>query len=161
MQRDVWCFFKFSGGHQSVLWGHWYPNFGFLVTSPLGSKTRVGSLIHAWQRCVCSLRFISGATPAGILATELFHTCTCIQALVGLGSRIKHAAASQRVTRQTLYRATLARLRYMVCYLGTPAIQYSAFNKHMHIHGLFTPLMRGLYSGKSTSEITLVSVVIS
>ena len=26
-------------------WGHWYPCFGFLVTSPLGFKAKVGCLI--------------------------------------------------------------------------------------------------------------------
>ena len=28
-------------------WGHWYPCFGFLVTSPLGFKARVGSALFA------------------------------------------------------------------------------------------------------------------
>ena len=40
-------------GHKSFLWGHWYPSFGLLVTSPLGFKGRVVSLIHAWWRCTC------------------------------------------------------------------------------------------------------------
>ena len=31
-------------------WDHWYPCFGLLVTSSLGFKARVGSLIHVWQR---------------------------------------------------------------------------------------------------------------
>ena len=26
-----------------AIWGHWYPCFGFLVTSPLGFKAKVGS----------------------------------------------------------------------------------------------------------------------
>ena len=30
----------------SFFWGHWYPCFGFLVTSPLGFKARVGYLIR-------------------------------------------------------------------------------------------------------------------
>ena len=29
---------------------HWYPCFGLLVTSPLGFKARVGSLIRTWRR---------------------------------------------------------------------------------------------------------------
>ena len=29
-------FLKVFGGHMSFFWGHWYPCFGFLVTSPLG-----------------------------------------------------------------------------------------------------------------------------
>ena len=28
-----------------LFWGHWYPCFGFLVTSPSGFKARVGCLI--------------------------------------------------------------------------------------------------------------------
>ena len=32
---------KKIGGHQSFLWGHWYPCFGPLVTSALGFKARV------------------------------------------------------------------------------------------------------------------------
>ena len=36
-----------------LLWGHWYPCFGLLVTSPLGFKAIVGSLIHTWQRHTC------------------------------------------------------------------------------------------------------------
>ena len=31
----------------SFLGGHWYPCFGFLVTSPLGFKARVGSALFA------------------------------------------------------------------------------------------------------------------
>ena len=30
-----------------LLWGHWHPYFGFLVTSPLGFKARVGSALFA------------------------------------------------------------------------------------------------------------------
>ena len=33
-----------------LLWSHWYLCFGLLVKPPLGFKTRVGSLIHTWQR---------------------------------------------------------------------------------------------------------------
>ena len=49
------------------------PLFGLLVTSPLGFKARVGSLIHTWQG---QTRYTSGATLANRLAAE--------QALVGL-----------------------------------------------------------------------------
>ena len=40
------------------------------MMSHLGFKTRVGSLIHTWQRHMFtdSLRFTSGATPADLLA---------------------------------------------------------------------------------------------
>ena len=47
------------------LWGHWYPCFGLLVTSPLGFKARVGSALGV--RNMHSLRFTSGGTPfAGV-----------------------------------------------------------------------------------------------
>ena len=36
--------------HMSYYWGHWYPCFGFLVTSPLGFKARVGSALFALRR---------------------------------------------------------------------------------------------------------------
>ena len=44
-------FFFFCRTHSHVLfWGHWYPCFGFLVTSPLGFKARVGSALFALRR---------------------------------------------------------------------------------------------------------------
>ena len=43
-------FTKIFGGHKSFLWGYWYPYFGLLVTSPLGVKARVGTLIRTWRR---------------------------------------------------------------------------------------------------------------
>ena len=49
--------------------GHWYPCFGFLVTSPLGFKVRVGSALFAFCRGECnvhSLRSTSGATHADL-----------------------------------------------------------------------------------------------
>ena len=72
-------------------WGHWYPCFGFLVTSPLGFKARVGSALFAifcGGECnVHSSRFTSGATLADLLAAGTQpvtspHAC----AEVGLGS---------------------------------------------------------------------------
>ena len=54
-QQRSWgkVFFLIFGGHKSFLWGHWYPCFGLLVTSPLDFKARVGNLIctklrHTW-----------------------------------------------------------------------------------------------------------------
>ena len=35
-----------------LLWRHWYPCFGLLVTFPPGLKARLGSLIHTWWRCM-------------------------------------------------------------------------------------------------------------
>ena len=37
------------------MWGHWYPCFGLMVTSPLSFKARDGSLIHTWQRHMCCM----------------------------------------------------------------------------------------------------------
>ena len=56
---------------------------------------------------VCNklLKFTSGVTPANLMVASMaakpFHLCTCIQALVGLESRIKCAAAWQHATRQS------------------------------------------------------------
>ena len=53
--------------------GHWYPCFGFLVTSPLGFKARVGSALFAFCGGECnvhSLRFTSGATLANLLVAS-------------------------------------------------------------------------------------------
>ena len=41
------------GGHESFFWGHWYPCFGLLVTSPLGFKARVGSALFELSGGVC------------------------------------------------------------------------------------------------------------
>ena len=53
------------------------------------------------------LRFISGVTPADLLAVsmtaELFHPNTCKLVLAELKYKIKHASASQHETRQMLY----------------------------------------------------------
>ena len=44
------CTCCFCPTHSHVLfWGHWYPCFGFLVTSPLGFKARVGSALFAFH----------------------------------------------------------------------------------------------------------------
>ena len=74
-----------------LFWGHWYPCFGFLVTSPLGFKARVGfCLIRYFCGGECNVhspRFTSGATLADLLAAGAQpvtspHAC----AEVGLGS---------------------------------------------------------------------------
>ena len=41
-----WFFLKSFWWTHVLFWGHWYPCFGFLVTSPLGFKARVGCLIR-------------------------------------------------------------------------------------------------------------------
>ena len=63
MEILVWVFFLSTYSHV-LFWGHWYPCFGFLVTSALGVKARVGCLftpsrqmqriypeIHLWCTC--------------------------------------------------------------------------------------------------------------
>ena len=61
----------------SFFWGHWYPCFGFLVTSPLGFKARVGSTNVMYS----PLRSTSGATHANLLvagiAASHFPRCMC------------------------------------------------------------------------------------
>ena len=49
MSGDIGSFFffkKFLADTRVLFGGHWYPCFGFLVTSPLGFKARVGCLIR-------------------------------------------------------------------------------------------------------------------
>ena len=50
--KTFFFFLKFfCRTHSHVLFsGHWYPCFGFLVTSPLGFKARVGSALFALRR---------------------------------------------------------------------------------------------------------------
>ena len=59
--------FLLFGEHKSLLWRHWYPCFGLMVTS-LGFKARVGRLIHAWQSYIF---------PAGVTPANLFHSLPC------------------------------------------------------------------------------------
>ena len=69
------------------------------MTSALCLKARVDPLA-----CIL-LRFTFGVTPAHLLAASLvaeqflIHILACIQALVGIKSRIEHATALQRATR--------------------------------------------------------------
>ena len=41
-------FFKSFWRTHVLFWGHWYPCYGFLVTSPLGFKARVGSALFTF-----------------------------------------------------------------------------------------------------------------
>ena len=43
--QTLFFFFKVFWRTDVLFWGHWYPCFGFLVTSPLGFKARVGSAL--------------------------------------------------------------------------------------------------------------------
>ena len=84
-------FFKFLTDTCSF-WGggHWYPCFGFLVTSPLGFKARVDSALFDFCGGECivhSLRSTSGATCAdllGAIAQPVTTPHACVK--VGLGS---------------------------------------------------------------------------
>ena len=58
----------------SIFWGHWYPCFGFLVASPLGFKTGVGSALFAFCGGECnvySTRSTSCATLSDLLAASV------------------------------------------------------------------------------------------
>ena len=46
LKTSFFFFLNFWRTHV-LFWGHWYPCFGFLVTSPLGFKARVGSALFA------------------------------------------------------------------------------------------------------------------
>ena len=52
MEGRAWYMTQVLSFYQSFLWGHWYPCFGLLVTSPPGFKAKVGSVIHTWWRCM-------------------------------------------------------------------------------------------------------------
>ena len=56
----------------SFFWGHWYPCFGFLVTSPSGFQSQSGlPYSHCGgERNVRSPRSTSGATLANLLVAS-------------------------------------------------------------------------------------------
>ena len=67
-------FLKFLADTHFLFWGHWYPCFGFLVTSPLGFKARVGSALFAFCAGECNVhsqRSTSGATLADLLVASM------------------------------------------------------------------------------------------
>ena len=72
-------FFLIFEGHESFLWGHWYPYFGLLVTSPLGFKARVGSALFELSRGIRVMLHVPWDSPS--------------KALVGLETGSYHAAA--------------------------------------------------------------------
>ena len=91
----------------SFLGGHWYPCFGFLVTSPLGFKARVASALFAFCRGKCNIhspRSTSGATCANLLAAfaqpvTSSHAC----AEVGLGLDSNGQSPGQKTNALPLY----------------------------------------------------------
>ena len=79
-------FLKIFGGHESFLWGHWYPCFGLLVMSPLGFKARVGSALFTLGRGIwvtlhipwdspLVLYLLTSWQPAWLPSWSLPHTC--------------------------------------------------------------------------------------
>ena len=82
-----WFFFLkfFCRTHTHVLfWGHWYPCFGFLVTSPLGFKARVGSVLFAFCRGECNVHSLRStySRPLGSQCSAS-HFPTCAEVLLG------------------------------------------------------------------------------
>ena len=80
--KNKFTFLKSFWRTHTLFWGHWYLCFGFLVTSPLIFKARVGSVYSLFCRDECnvhSLRPTSGATPANLLMAGIpigyFPTC--------------------------------------------------------------------------------------
>ena len=65
--RQFIIFLKFN---LKIFQGHEF-FFGLLVMSHLDFKARVRSLIHTWQRCTCSLKFMPGVTPVVLLTTSM------------------------------------------------------------------------------------------
>ena len=77
--------------------------FGFLVTSPLGFKARVGCLNPhcGGERNVCSMRSTSGATLADLLAVSkqpvLSPTYCCRGEVARIQTRALRISVSQRL----------------------------------------------------------------
>ena len=82
--RWWFCLVKKFRGHNSFSWIHWYPCFGYLVTSALVFKARVDHFLHTFLPM-----WSSDLTPAGFMevsmAAESFWSTylqACPQALV-------------------------------------------------------------------------------
>ena len=94
-------FLQFLLDTHVLFWGHWCHCFGFLVTSPLGFKVRVGAALFAFCRGECNvhpLRSTSDATLADLLAASTQpitfpHAC----AEVGLGSDLNVQLPGQKM----------------------------------------------------------------
>ena len=81
--------------------GHWYPCFGFLVTSRLGFKSRVGSALFTFCGGDCNVhspRSTSGATYADLLAagiaTSPVPTYCCRGEVAGIRTRALRISVS-------------------------------------------------------------------
>ena len=87
-------FKKNFGGHHSFLWGHWYHSFGLLVTSAMGFKARVCSIV-CMLHCLHAMNSSDSPLAQHLLTSwqpawqpSLLDPRTCVQALVGLQSGI-------------------------------------------------------------------------
>ena len=81
----------------SYFGGHWSPCFGFLVTSPVGFKARVGSALFAFCGGECNVhspRSTSGATLCQPLGSQ--HAAPHACAEVGLGSDLNGQSPGQK-----------------------------------------------------------------
>ena len=85
-------FFKSFLRTHVLFWGHWYPCFGFLVTSPLGFKAKLGSTLFAFCGGECNVhppRSSSGATRMQPVTSP--HACAC-KKTINLTNRLQQFA---------------------------------------------------------------------
>ena len=95
----IFVFLKFLADTCPFFWGHWYPCFGFLVTSPLGFKARVGSALFAIF-AEANVMYIPQDSPlGGRCAADHFPTCMCRG---GTWLRFEHATAQTEDERATI-----------------------------------------------------------
>ena len=131
-------FFKKIYGGYKFLWDHWSPvlDFGDIC---LGFQSQGGFLYLHNSSLACNwfLRFTSGVTPADLLAVSMaakpFHPHTCICTLVGLGARIKCAAASHACDKTDALPTELSRLSYLEAALFSRSVSLSV-NVPLVIH---------------------------
>ena len=113
MQIETFFFKSFWRTHV-LFWGHWYPCFGFLVTSPLGFKARVSSALFAIF-AEANVMYISQDSPLVLhlptcwqpvrsrCAAGHFPTCMCRG---GTWLRFERATARTEDERATIVPAT-------------------------------------------------------
>ena len=98
---SYWNAFLFEG-HQSVLWGHWYPCFGLLVMSVSGFNANVDSpvcILHCLDTTDSSdSTLVQHLLTSWQLAwrPSCCDSLTCIHVLVGLKSGIERAGMLHR-----------------------------------------------------------------
>ena len=123
---SFYLFFKIFGGHESFLWGHWYPCFGLLVTSPLCFKARVSSALFTLGGVIRVTLHIPWDSPlvlhlltswqlTWLLSRFLPHTCKCIG-----GSQTGDLLLHERMLNR-------------LCYAGSFYLSLSLFLSHRWI----------------------------